>query len=177
MDSSGTALAARGAATATFAFTTHAPYLLASQAQLPRLLHRSEASLLIVQYSSLVAAGVTPHTYTLFWRAIDPATSRAVASGTSALGTVPGGGSGTFFAPFHAPALRGTYRLQLEVREGTGAVSRMQTLPVDIGRSRTYPDDRAGLVVRAPGATAAPRAPQSSSSAWPHGRSPSPPPP
>ena len=167
VDSAGTALAALGAATATFAFSTHAPYLLASQAQLPRLLHRSEASLLIVQYSSLVAAGVTPHTYTLVWRALDPATSRVVASGTSALGTVPGGGSGTFFAPFHAPALRGTYRLQLEVREGTSAVSRMQTLPIDIGRSRTYPDDRAGTVVRASGATPAPPAPRPSSSAGP----------
>ena len=56
VDSSGIALAALGAATATFAFTVHAPYLVAAQVQLPRLLHRSEASLLIIQYSSLPAA-------------------------------------------------------------------------------------------------------------------------
>jgi len=177
VDSSGIALAALGAGTATFAFTAHPPYLVASRAQLPRLLHRSEASLLILQYSSLAAAGSAPHTYTLFWRAIDPATGRAVASGTSPLGTVPNGGSGTFFAPFHAPALRGTYRLQLEVREGTGAVSRMQTLLVEIARSRTYPDDRASSVVPAPGPTGTPRVPRPASSARPHGRSPSPPPP
>lgn len=45
VDAGGTALAALGAATATFAFTVHAPYLVGAQLQLPRLLHRSEASL------------------------------------------------------------------------------------------------------------------------------------
>jgi beta-lactamase class A len=177
VDSSGTALAALGAATATFAFTVHVPYLVASQAQLPRLLHRSEASLLIVQYSSLPAAAGAPHTYTLFWSAIDPATSRTVASGTSPLGAVPNGGSGTFFAPLVAPALRGTYRLQLEVQQGARTVSQAQTLTVELARARTYPDDRAGAVAPAPGPTGTPRPSGSqrpSSSASPHGRSPSP---
>ena len=42
-----------------------------------------EASLLIVQYSNLPAAGADSHTYTLFWRAIDPTTGKSIASGAS----------------------------------------------------------------------------------------------
>ena len=174
VDGSGTALAALGAATATVAFTAHPPYLVASQVQLPRLLHRSEASLLVVQYSSLPAAAGAPHAYTLFWSAIDPATSRAVASGTSSLGAVPSGGSGTFFAPLVAPALRGTYRLQLEVREGTAAVSQAQTLMVEIAGARTYPDDRGGSVLPGPRPTGTARPSGSQrppGSGAPHGRS------
>jgi len=174
VDGSGTALAALGAATATVAFTAHPPYLVASQAQLPRLLHRSEASLLVVQYSSLPAAAGAPHAYTLFWSAIDPATSRAVASGTASLGAVPSGGSGTFFAPLVAPALRGTYRLQLEVREGTAAVSQAQTLMVEIAGARTYPDDRGGSVLPGPRPTGTARPSGSQrppGSGAPHGRS------
>ena len=146
VDAGGTALAALGAATATFAFTVHAPYLVGAQLQLPRLLHRSEASLLILQYSSLPAAADAPHTYALFWTAGDRSTGRVVASGAVALGTVPHGGSGTFFAAFVAPALRGPYRLQLEVREGNRTASVAQTLLVEIATARTYPDDPAGAI-------------------------------
>lgn len=165
VDGTGTALAALGAATATFAFTAHAPYLVGAQLQLPRLLHRSEASLLIVRYSSLPAAAGAPHTYALFWTAGDRSTGRVVASGSLPLGTVPDGGSGAFFAPFVAPALRGPYRLQLEVREGSRTAGAAQMLLVEILTARTYPDDLAGSIR----ASAGPR---------PHpGRSGSPPPP
>ncbi len=177
VDANGTALAALGAATASFRFTAHPPYLIGSRVQLPRLLHRNEASLLIVQYSSLPSAAGAPHTYALFWDAIDPATRRTVASGTSPLGTVADGGSGTFFAPFNAPALRGTYRLELEVREGARAVSPAETLQVELTRARTYPDDRPSVVVPAPGPTKTPRSSGSSRPlppGSPPGRAPSP---
>lgn len=173
VDAGGTALAALGAATATFAFTVHAPYLVGAAMQLPRFLHRSEASLLILQYSSLPAAAGAPHTYALFWSAIDPATSRTVASGTAPLGLVPAGGSGTFFAPFIAPALRGPYRLQLEVREGSQTVSAAETLTVEFASARTYPDDRASTVIAPPGPSPTPRpsgTPRSSPLASPRGR-------
>ena len=146
VDADGAALAALGAATATFAFTVHAPYLVGAQMQLPRLLHRSEASLLIVQYSSLPAVGGAPHTYTALWSAFDRRTGRALASATVPLGTAPNGGSGTFFASFVAPALRGPYRLQLEVREGAQTVSSAQTVMVEIATARSYPDDRDGAI-------------------------------
>lgn len=175
VDASGTALAALGAATATFAFTVHAPYLVGAQIQLPRLMHRAEASLLILQYSSLPAAAGAAHTYALFWTAIDPTTSRTVGTGTAPLGTVGDGGSGTFFGAFVAPALRGTYRLQLEVREGTRTVSAAQTLTVELAAARTYPDDRSSVVIPAPGPTPTPRPSGSqrpAPSASPRGRSP-----
>lgn len=174
VDAAGTALAALGAATATFSFTVHAPYLVGAQVQLPRLLHRSEASLLILQYSSLPAAAGAPHTYTLFWTAVDPATSRIVASGTTPLGVVSDGGSGTFFGPFIAPALRGTYRLQLEVREGTRTVSPAQTMTVEIATARTYPDDRTGATLAPPASPRPSGPPRPSPSGSPRGR-PSPP--
>ena len=177
VDASGTALAALGAATATFAFTVHAPYLVGAQVQLPRLLHRAEASLLILQYSSLPAAAGASHPYALAWSAIDPATARTVATGTTPLGTVNDGGSGTFFGPFVAPALRGSYRLQLEVREGPRAVSETQTLMVELAGARTYPDDRDGAPRIAPGPTQTPRPSGSTRpapSANPRGRSPGP---
>ena len=177
VDGNGTALAALGAATATFAFTVHAPYLVGAQVQLPRLMHRAEASLLILQYSSLPAAAGAAHTYSLFWTAIDPTTSRTVSTGTAPLGTVGDGGSGTFFGAFVAPALRGTYRLQLEVREGTRTVSEAQTMTVELAAARTYPDDRSSVVIPGPGPTNAPRPSGSqrpAPSASPRGRSPIP---
>ncbi|GAC1702957.1 MAG: hypothetical protein NVS9B6_19620 [Candidatus Limnocylindrales bacterium] len=171
VDVAGTALASLGAATATFSFTVHAPYLVGAQVQLPALLHRTEASLLILQYSSLPAAAGGTHTYALFWSATDPRTSRVVASATVPLGIVAGG-SGTFFAPFIAPALRGPYRLQLEVREGTRTASAPQLLSVEIATARTYPDDRAGTIVPS-GPTGTPRPsapPRPSPSSSPRGR-------
>src|SRR5207237_10256530 len=86
-DATGNALAAAGAATGSFGFHVHVPFLVASVARIPQIVHRSEASLLIVQYSSLPAAGADSHAYTLFWRAIDPATNKALASGSSPLGS------------------------------------------------------------------------------------------
>jgi beta-lactamase class A len=175
-DANGTALAAAGAATGSFAFHVHLPFLVASTARLPQLLHRSEPSLLIVQYSNLPAAGTDPHAYTLFWRATDPATSKSVASGSSPLGTSLGPGGGTFFSLLNAPALRGTYKLAIELREAGKTVSDTQTITVEIAGPRTYPDDRDSVVVPAPtgprpGVSPTPRVLPSST---PRGRSPAP---
>jgi beta-lactamase class A len=179
-DVEGKALASMGAGTGAFSFHVHLPYLVTSVARLPQLMHRSEASLLIVQYSNLPAAGPGPHTYTLFWRAADPATGRSVASGSSPLGTSVSPGGGTFFSLFNAPALRGTYKVAIELREGTTTVSETQTVTVEIAGPRTYPDDRDSVVQPAPRGTPRPRPsgasplPRPSSSATPRGRSPAP---
>ncbi len=180
VDANGTALASAGAATGSFTFHVHVPFLVAATTRIPQLVHRSEASLLIVQYSNLPPAGTDPHAYTLFWRAIDPATSKAVASGSSPLGTSLGPGGGTFFSLFNAPALRGTYRLAVELREGGRTVSDVQTVTIEIAGARTYPGDR-DSVAPAPGPTG-PRPsgpsgsppPRPSPSGTPIGRTPSP---
>ena len=139
-DANGDALAASGAPTGSFTFHVHLPYLVTAVPRIPLLVHRSEPSLLIVQYSSLPPAGADPHAYTLFWRAIDPATNKTIASGTSPLGA--GLSSGTFFSVFNAPALRGTYKIATEIRESGRTVSDTQTVTVEIAGARTYPDDR-----------------------------------
>ena len=179
-DASGNALAPSGAATGSFTFRVHVPYLVTSVARVPQLVHRAEASLLIVQYANLPAAGSDAHTYTLFWRAIDPATNRSVASGTSPLGTSLGPGAGTFFSAFNAPALRGTYQLAMELREAGKTVSETQTVTIEIAGARSYPDDRDTAVQPAPGRQPAPRpsgatpTPRQSPGVTPRGRTPAP---
>lgn len=177
-DANGIALASAGAATGSFTFHVHVAYLVTSVARVPLLVHRSEASLLIVQYSNLPGAGSGPHTYTLFWRAIDPATSKSVASGSSPLGTSASVGNGTFFSVFDAPALRGTYKLAIELREAGKTVSETETLTVEIAGPRTYPDDRDSAAQPAPRTTPSPRpsgaTPRPSPSNTPRGRTPAP---
>ena len=177
-DANGNALASAGAATGSFTFHVHVAYLVTSVARVPLFVHRSEPSLLIVQYSNLPGAAGAPHTYTLFWRAIDPATSKSVASGSSPLGTTAALGSGTFFSVFDAPALRGTYKIAIELREGGKTVSDTQTLTVEIAGPRSYPDDRDSAAQPAPRTTPAPRpsgaTPRPSPVNTPRGRTPAP---
>lgn len=180
-DAAGDALAPAGAATGTFAFHVHPTYLVSAITRVPLLVHRSEASLLIVQYADLPAAGAGPHTYSLFWQAIDPLTGKAVASGSSPLGASAGASGGTFFCVFSAPALRGTFKIALELREGGRTVSETQTATVEIAGPRTYPDDRDNAPVPAPRATSTPprpsgatAAPRPSPSGTPRGRTPTP---
>ena len=183
-DANGTALAPAGAATGSFTFHVHVAYLVTAVVRVPLLVHRSEASLLIVQYSNLPAAGQDSHTYTLFWRAIDPATNKAVASGASALGVSVGPGGGTFFGVFVAPALRGTYKIAIELREAGRTVSDTQTITVEIAGPRSYPDDRDSAVQvqpqrlappsQTPRPSGAPATPRPSPSSTPRGRTPAP---
>ncbi|MEA2662152.1 MAG: beta-lactamase class [Chloroflexota bacterium] len=179
-DANGTPLAAAGAATGSFTFHVHLALLVSSIVRVPQLLHRNEASLLIVQYSNLPAAGTEPHTYTLFWQAIDPATSKTVASGGSPLGIATGTASGTFYSAINVPALRGTYRLTVELREAGRTVSAAQTMTVEIAGPRTYPDDRGSAAQPAPRGSPPPRpggstpAPRPSPSGTPRGRTPAP---
>jgi beta-lactamase class A len=176
-DVNGNGLAQAGAATGSFTFHVHVPYLVTSVTRVPQLVHRSEASLLIVQYSNLPAAGSGSHAYTLFWRAIDPATSKSVASGSSPLGTSATSGGGTFFSLFNAPALRGTYKIAIELREAGKTVSDTQTITVEIAGPRTYPDDRDSAAQPTPRGSApsgAPASPRPSPSGTPRGRTPTP---
>ena len=140
-DASGNALAGAGAATAAFTLRVHAPYLVAAQVQMPPVLHIDEASLLIAQWSALAAAGSTSHAVTLSWRALDPRNNRTVQQGSSALGTIQPTASGTFFVPFVAPSLLGTYRMSYELRENSLAVSETAVATVTIYGPRTYGGD------------------------------------
>ena len=138
-DANGTALASAGAATATFSIRAHLPYLITAQIAMPHTLHRSEASLLVVNYGAL--AGETDRSLAVGWRIVDPRTNRTVQQGSSPIGTFKAGVNGTFFAPFVAPNALGTYKLTYELRDGAVSVSEPVTATVEIAGPRTYPDE------------------------------------
>ena len=144
VDANENALAKLGAATASFQVRAHRPYLLSAATSVFTVLHRGEASLLITKYTALPTAGATSHPVALSWRLTDTKTSRSVAQGSVPLGTLEPGATGTFFAPFVAPAVLGTYRLAYDVREGNIAVTETITTSVTIVGPRTYPDDEGG---------------------------------
>lgn len=167
VDANGNGLAKLGAATASFSLRAHLAYIVSAATTVPTILHRGEASLLLTKYAALPTAGTTPHTLVLSWRLVDTKTSRSVASGTTPLGTLQSGATGTFFAPFVAPAVLGAYRLTYDVRERNVAVSETFTTNVTIVGARTFPDDEGG---RTPPAIA----PQVTPSPTPRMRFPSP---
>ena len=138
-DATGTALAPAGAATATFTLRAHQPYLLTAQMAMPRTLHRAEASLVVVHYGEL--EGESDRSLLIGWRLIDPRTNRTVQQGSSPAGLFKSGVTGTFFVPFVAPSILGTYRLSYELRDGTVAVSEPANATVEIVGPRTYPDE------------------------------------
>jgi beta-lactamase class A len=144
VDANGSGLAKLGAATASFQVRAHQAYLLSATTAVPTILHRGEASLLVTKYAALPTAGATAHTLTLSWRLIDTKTSRSVVQGTLPLGALQPSATGTFFAPFVAPAVLGAYRLAYDVREKNVAVTETVTTNVTIVGPRTFPDDEGG---------------------------------
>ena len=138
-DPNGNALASFGAATASFSLRAHRPYLVSAEIQMPITLHRAEASPLLVGAAALAAG--SDHTLALGWRVIDTRNGRAVQQGSSPVGTLKSGEKTTFFAPFVAPNLLGTYRLSYELLEAGVAVSETVTTTVDIEGPRTYGGD------------------------------------
>jgi beta-lactamase class A len=144
VDANGNELAKLGASTASFQVRAHQAFIASAVTAVPTILHRSEASLLVTKYAALPTAGTTAHTLALSWRLIDAKTSRSVAQGTVPLGSLQPGATGTFFAPFVAPAVLGTYRLVYDVREKNVAVTEMFTTNVTIVGPRTFPDDEGG---------------------------------
>lgn len=175
MDVDGRALGPLGAAVGTLVLRVHQPFVVNALVRMPTFMHRGQAHLLSVDFGRRPAAGSAIHSISLAWRAIDPKTKRAAASGTVFLGNVhPTQGGGTFFAPFVAPNIRGSYVFEYELRERGLIASETQTESVEILARRTYPGDRESTpiepgVFRAP--TPQPRAtPQPSA----HGRTPAP---
>jgi len=144
VDANGNGLAKLGAATASFQVRAHQAYIVSATTAVPTILHRGEASLLMTKYTALPTAGASPHALVLSWRLTDTKTSRSVASGTIPLGTMQSGATGTFFAPFVAPAVLGAYRLVYDVRERNVAASETFTANVTIVGARTFPDDEGG---------------------------------
>ena len=144
VDANGNGLAKLGAATASFQVRAHQAYIVSATTAVPTILHRGEASLFVTKYTALPTAGTSPHTLVLSWRLIDTKTNRSVASGAVPLGTLQSGATGTFFAPFVAPAVLGTYRLAYDIREHNIAASETLTTNVTIVGARTFPDDEGG---------------------------------
>jgi beta-lactamase class A len=158
VDANGNGLAKLGAATASFQVRAHQAYIVSATTAVPTILHRGEASLLVTKYTALPTAGAAPHALVLSWRLVDTKTSRSVATGTIPLGTLQSGATGTFFTPFVAPAVLGSYRLAYDVREKNIAASETFTTNVTIVGARTFPDDEGGRTppVIAPIATPSP---------------------
>ncbi|HEY9326391.1 MAG TPA: serine hydrolase [Candidatus Limnocylindria bacterium] len=144
VDANGSGLAKLGAATASFQVRAHQAYIVNATTSVPTVLHRGEASLLVTKYTALPTAGASPHALVLSWRLIDTKTSRSVATGAIPLGTLQSGATGTFFAPFIAPAVLGSYRLAYDVRERNVAASETFSANVTIVGPRTFPDDEGG---------------------------------
>ena len=141
-DASGDALAPSGAATAKFMVRAHQPYVVTAQIGMPRQLHRSEASLLVVNYAAI--AGATDRPLSIGWRVIDPRTNRTVEQGSSPVGALKAGANGTFFVSFLAPNVLGIYRLTYELSDGSAVLSEPVSTTVEIQGPRTYPDDEGG---------------------------------
>jgi beta-lactamase class A len=154
-DATGTALAPAGAATATFTLRAHQPYLITAKIGMPRTLHRGEASLVTVDYGEF--AGETERPFAIGWRLVDPRTNRTVQQGSSPVGTFKLDTTGTFFVPFVAPSMLGTYKLSYELRDGTVSVSEPATSTVEIAGPRTYPDEGLPAPFLAVGVAPAPR--------------------
>ena len=144
VDANGNGLAKLGAATASFQVRAHQPYLVTATTGVPGVLHRGEASLLVTKYTALATAGTTAHPLTLSWRLIDTKTNRSVAQGAVPAGTLEPSASGTFFVPFVAPAVLGSYRLAYDLRERNVAVTETISANVTIVGPRTFPDDEGG---------------------------------
>ena len=144
VDVNGSGLAKLGAATSSFQVRAHQAYIVSATTSVPTVLHRGEASLFVTKYTALPTAGASPHALVLSWRLIDTKTSRSVATGTIPLGTLQSGATGTFFAPFVAPAVLGSYRLAYDVRERNVAASETFSANVTIVGPRTFPDDEGG---------------------------------
>jgi hypothetical protein len=144
VDANGNGLAKLGAATASFQVRAHQAYIMSATTAVPTVLHRGEASLLITSYSALQTAGTTAHTLALAWRLIDTKTNRSVVQGTLPAGSLQPGATGTFFVPFIAPSVTGTYKLSYELRERGVAVNETTITPVTIVGPRTFPDDEGG---------------------------------
>ncbi|HEY7624874.1 MAG TPA: serine hydrolase [Candidatus Limnocylindria bacterium] len=138
-DGGGNALAYAGAGTASFTVRAHEPYLITAAIEMPRTLHRSEASLVVVRYGAL--AGGSDRRLSIGWRLVDPRTNRTVEQGLSPVGTFSAGASGTAFAAFTAPSALGAYRLTYELRDGDLGVSEPTSIVVDVVGPRSYPDE------------------------------------
>ena len=143
-DANGNGLAGLGTPTASFQVRAHRPYLVSATTAVPAVLHRGEASLLVSHYTALPTAGAATHTLALTWRLIDTRTSRMVAQGSVPLGALAPGATGTYFVPFVAPAVLGSYRLAYDMRENNVAVTETASTNVTIVGPRTFPDDEGG---------------------------------
>lgn len=141
-DAAGRALAPLGVATATVLLRVHLPVVAETSVRIPAFLHRREASLVEVSYTAYEPVRGDDHWLSLGWRFIDPATERVVAQGIVPLGLVRTyERNGRFFAPLVAPNIRGTYRVEYELRERgfPAGVTRSDT--VEVLAPRTYGDE------------------------------------
>lgn len=146
------ALAPFGVATETFTVRPHLPFLVAFEASLPSILHRDEASAMVVTLRPQPAL-VKERPIHIGWRLLDPRNQRQVARGEVVAGVARPNDTVRVFTFFKAPAVRGTYILELVAVTGDTSIvaSASQRRSVVISGPRTYgdelPDERRPIVV------------------------------
>ena len=139
-----------GAATGSFTFHVHVAYLVTSVARVPLLVHRSDIAP-DRPVPNLSGAGSGPHTYTLFWRAIDPATSKSVARAHRPR-HVGGRRQRDVLLRFDAPRFAARTRSRSSCAKGEDRELRRRRSPWR-RRPRSYPDDRDSAAQPAPRTT------------------------
>jgi beta-lactamase class A len=141
-DAAARPLASVGVATVTVPIRVHLPFVAEGNVHIPSTLYRHEASMIWVDWNAVAPVRSEDHVLSLGWRLIDPTTSRIVATGIQALGTMKTyQRSGTFFAPLVAPNVRGTYTLEYELRERGFIAGETQQQAVTVEAPRTYGDE------------------------------------
>lgn len=156
-DAAGKPLAGLGVATAQIPVRVHLPFVAEPVIRIPSHLHRREASLVEVDLTAVEPVRSDDHHLSLEWRFIDEATSRVVARGQHALGTLRTYERRTsFFAPLAAPNIRGRYVVEYELRERGFIASVTRQQMVEVGPPRTF-GDHSGPAALAPRGTPSPR--------------------
>lgn len=135
-------LSAYGVATDSFTIRAHLPFLVAFDVNLSPVLHRDEASLMLVAIRPLPAL-VNQRDLVIAWRMLDPRNARVVARGTVPVGTAKANDTVSSYALFLAPNLRGTYNLELvaEARDTGVVASATQRRGVTVAGRRTFGDE------------------------------------
>ena len=130
-----------GVATDSFVIRAHPPFLVALEGSLPAILHRGEASPVVLTLHAL-AALTAKEPLDLSWRLLDTRNGRVVAQGQGPLGTADPQNPVRVFTYIVAPAVRGTYFLEYFATQRGRVASATARRTVEIVRARSFGDEQ-----------------------------------
>lgn len=149
-------LAPFGVATDTFTIGAHPPFLVALEGALPAILHRGEASPLVLTLRPTTALA-SKRTLGLGWRLLDARNNRQVARGESPLAVADPDAPVTAFTYLVAPTIRGRYVFEVFAIDAGRPASATLRRAVVIERPRSYGDELPGVAPVAPRVLPTPR--------------------